>query len=776
MYRSATYLAALGLLCGAVAAQPADLGAVFRYAAESGERFWQQTENPPPGMDSRALFTYALALCEAGVHPERLERLFGLAKQMQDRDPGSRGYGNFRWRWSEAEVLDFNAVDFCMQSGSLLCLRHRDTIPEPARGMLQELLEFGTEGCLRHKVPESYTNIALMNAVDLVLLGEALGKAEAADEGYRRLDRFCLYTWECGIHEYDSPTYYGVDLDSLGFLEAFCERERGRKQAQALLELFWTDIALNWFPGAERLGGAHSRDYDYVAGLGYLYNQMWWNGWLPGDLRGGIGAVYPALARWRPPDRLRRLNTTRLPRYVRQCWGLSVSESRTHYLMPEVTLSVAGARYSNMDIPLSVDLAGPRTDPRCYFIADGRDDPYGKKTIAAGNHDKTLHLTPLWVGAQDYRDAVGLALYRNRDVPPGTASLQSHFVMPRKVDAIWVGAQPVVLRKGTPATYPVKPGEAVILRRGTAAVGIRVPWARDVNGNEAAVALVDDGNDYDVIRLTVSHGARGAEDMAAMAGAALWVRVTGGLTSDQAFAQWTRSFTTALARVQATAERVAVRVQAPNSIIAVGSDAPFDTPSLIQPAPSRAILELDGEDIGRKLLADIEPIREAAGRTEVGKAIGVPTDRGVTFEAEWGVVLPPMEVNYDEQASGGKYVWMPGLPGEGGGSALGSVTWELRVPQEGEYLLWGRVLAPTPNDDSFYVRVFTDAKEVLPLTAWQTGVHEDWAWVKVQLGDARQPIPLKLPAGEVFLQLRVREDGTKIDRLFITPNGDERPE
>jgi hypothetical protein len=34
---------------------------------------------------------------------------------------------------------------------------------------------------------------------------------------------------------------------------------------------------------------------------------------------------------------------------------------------------------------------------------------------------------------------------------------------------------------------------------------------------------------------------------------------------------------------------------------------------------------------------------------------------------------------------------------------------------------------------------------------------------------------LDLPTGTVSLQLRVREAGTKVDRLFLTPRADERP-
>ncbi len=535
-----------------------DRAALFRYAADSGERVWRATQNPEErNPSSRDLFIYALALCEAGLHPERLEPLFDLAARMQDRDPASRGYGNFRWSWNHEKVEDFNAVDFCMQGGALLWLRHRDTLPAKAKATLREILRYAAEGLKRHRVRESYTNIALMNAGDLILLGEALGDAPLANEGYARLDRVVLYTWNHGIHEYDSPTYYGVDLDDLVLIEAFCARERGREQARALLELFWTDIALNWFPGAQRLAGTHSRDYDYLHGLGILDNHLWIAGWLEGSRRGSFGIIWPALGRWQPPMHLRELNQQRLPRLVRQSWSPGEFAVRTHWLASDVTLSTSGEYYGGwMDMPLTADLAGKRDSVRCYFIPDGRHDPYGKARIAAGPHRKTLHLGPFFAGAQRRADALGLCVYRPADVPTNAPSLESHFVMPLAVDEIWLGDQRQQLRTNTPFTLPLQSGTALVLRQGTAAIGVRVPWSRGVNSQYATVALVWDTNAYGAMRLTVNHQFNADETSPANVnlhrpGAAFWVRVGSGLQTEAAFADWRKEFARAPANVAA---------------------------------------------------------------------------------------------------------------------------------------------------------------------------------------------------------------------------------
>jgi hypothetical protein len=59
--------------------------ALVQIALASGERFWKRIEHddPYPSLSCRGLLSYALTLCEARQHPERLPRLFELAAHMQ---------------------------------------------------------------------------------------------------------------------------------------------------------------------------------------------------------------------------------------------------------------------------------------------------------------------------------------------------------------------------------------------------------------------------------------------------------------------------------------------------------------------------------------------------------------------------------------------------------------------------------------------------------------------------------------------------------------------
>ncbi|NUP99169.1 MAG: hypothetical protein HUU35_04845, partial [Armatimonadetes bacterium] len=586
--------AVLACLASVQGAEPAEL---LAGAVRHADQYYAKVASEPiKQVGSRDLFSAALAYAVAGQHLDRLERLFTVAASLQDRQPESRTYGNFRWHSTAQQVEDLNAVDFCMQPGAVLLLEHREQMPPAARALFDELIRHGVEGSLRHRVTPSYTNIALMNAGNLILLGEGLGRPEVTAEGRARLDRVVLDIWEHGIHEYGSPTYYGVDLHDLVVLERLTRDDATRQVARALLELFWSDIAANWHLGAGKYTGARSRDYDYLRGLGILDLNLWVEGWLAdSSLKPSLGTLIPLLAKWIPSVRVEQLRH-RYPRLVRQRWGAGPTDVRSHYLLPEVALGTAGRTYGNMDIPLAVDFAGPRQSVRAYFIADARHDPYGKlKVPAGGGHDKTIHLTPMWTAAQAGGDALGLVVYRPKDIPEGASSLESHLVLPRAVDALYVGEQQQPI--GAPFECEVPAGSVVTLRRGTAAASFRLLWARDSSGQAARTMLVDDGNPHGALRLTTTHGI-GPQPYPA---AAYWVRV-GSSLDEAALTTWRREFEAARPSVAITPTGVTLSAAAPAGELRIEALVPYEQAPRLLPAPSPAVLEVDGQEIGRPLL------------------------------------------------------------------------------------------------------------------------------------------------------------------------------
>ena len=754
-------------------------GELIAAALASQESLWREIghQDPGPTNSCRELFTAALALCEARRHPERLDRLFELGERMQDRDPASPTFGNFRWYWRDAGVTDANAVEFCSFDMHLIWRLHRDFLPAGAKDRLDSLIGRAVDGCLRHRVPASYTNIAILNAANLVTLGEVRDRPDAAEEGYRRLDGLAADVWQFGLHEFCSPPYYAIDVQGLAVLERFAERAAGQRLARVLLELVWTDIAVNFFPAAERLAGSHSRTYDYSRGLGGLQQDLRWAGWSGVPVGKGAAVLHVAQARWSPPWRLLELAQTRFPRLVRQSWGPRAAESRTHWLLADVTLGCSGALYGPHDSPLAFDLPGPPGTVRGYILPDGREDPYGRKKFGTGSaqHQKALHLEPFWAGAQREADAIGLVVYRDDDLRgPETINLQSHFVVPRDVDGIWLRGRPSELPRATeaaPTRIPVPAGDPLVLRKGSAAIGLRVVWARAQDGAPADVALVDDGNQVGALRLTVEHR---RDQATASAGAAFWVRVGGGLGSDEAFTAWRTAFEQAVpTTVEVSSDRIHLAVPGLAGAVAITADPPFSRTSFVRldPAPSRAVLELDGRDIGRALLDRVEPCASFAAALAPQRVIDLPAHGAVRLEAEAGVVLPRMAVADDGQ--GTRFVWQPDM--QPPVAASGSVSWRLRVPVAERYWLWGRVLAPDGKHDSFSLAVEDAAGAGIMEGPWHLPRSASWQWAAATIGTSRGPTPLDLPAGEVRITVLPREVGTRLDALWITTDATARP-
>lgn len=734
------------------------------------------------------LFHAAFLFCETGKHLDQLDLLFDVAAEMQDRNPDSRTFGNFRWSWRDGFVMDLNAVDFCMQTGALIARDHLGKMTPARREKFLTILDRAIAGCLAHRVRDSYTNIAIMNAVNLVLLGEARDRRDVFDEGVKRLDAFTLNTALFGVCEYSSPTYTAVDVVNLHRLHAYVRDATVRARAERLLKLFWTDVCASSFAPAGRLGGTHSRDYDYLYGMGGV-----------ASLLRAVGVAAPladkpelpqlelVLSAWRPDASITSL-AMRAPRTIVAFWGEEDDKYRTAWIGRNVALGISGANYWNMDIPLAVDFASPSRMARGYFIADGRRDPYGMKKIPEGNgpHQKTLHLRPFWCGVQRGRDALGLVVYRPGDVPADTPTLESHFVFPSDVDEIYIGEERVSPERGKPFARPLPADACLFARKGAGAFAARVAWSRDFANRPAPSALVwDDVAGVDACRLTVAHHDFWGHPMNPTnpPAAAFWIRVTDDAADPAKFAAFRTAFAAARPSAQADAVRIAVAAAGEDGPLALRASAPFAAAEHVEPAPARAVFALDGRDIGAEIIGEAPGMTEyRAERERMMKAIAenrVPVSlrRPARWEAENGAVMQNFKVDDDPGAFGGKFVWTPGAPGMRS-SGHGSASWQLDVQQAGSYRLWGRIWAPTPDDDSFFVSAhagdFTPAKRsrgpvVLERTEWHTGVTgAQWQWRLF-------PVEIILPSGPVVLTLHAREDGTKIDRLFLTADSSQEP-
>jgi hypothetical protein len=150
---------------------------------------------------------------------------------------------------------------------------------EPALvGRLDRALRLAVESEPPHRVPPSYSNIALMKAALEVGAGTRFGEdawvqrgerlAVAVVEGYDRHGAF---------EEYNSPTYYGVDLFALAHWRALSPSALLRDEGQRLEAALWRDTARWWHAGLGNLCGPYTRTYgmDLHAYVGKLVLWSW---------------------------------------------------------------------------------------------------------------------------------------------------------------------------------------------------------------------------------------------------------------------------------------------------------------------------------------------------------------------------------------------------------------------------------------------------------------------------------------------------------------------
>ena len=159
----------------------------------------------------------------------------------------------------------------------------------------------------------------------------------------------------------------------------------------------------------------------------------------------------------------------------------------------------------------------------------------------------------------------------------------------------------------------------------------------------------------------------------------------------------------------------------------------------------------------------------------------------IALEAESAEVLSEPLVRTDnELASGGAYISYPSdtaiplaerqalkravppLNDDAGGIAL----YRFDVPRSGSYRLWGRVITPTLDEDSFWLRVDDRA-----WVQWNDIAHSDtWFWVDVRPFEQRlERWIVELDEGEHVIRLSYREIGARIDQLLLTTDVDFVP-
>jgi hypothetical protein len=189
---------------------------------------------------------------------------------------------NFKTNYSDAGVTNTNAVEFVVVPLVQIVYRFPKLLaqngPVSQSGTIENLLSVilseGQTGEINHIVAVSYTNVWLTRVSNLILTGQGLADGYgnillAASPDVINRGRTDLVSWartvrEDGIHEFLSPAYTGLDLEALGYLELYAKDPGIAGLAQQGYKLFWIELYANWYYKDQRLGGTHSRTYEFL--------------------------------------------------------------------------------------------------------------------------------------------------------------------------------------------------------------------------------------------------------------------------------------------------------------------------------------------------------------------------------------------------------------------------------------------------------------------------------------------------------------------------------
>ena len=593
------------------------------------EQQWKALQQSPPQLGVRDVYLFLVDALDAKfLNDKQVEWALKLVETRVIADPAAPSYGNMHWGWSETggDVGDGNNVEFCVQYGILIKLLFDDRLSVEARKTLDQIFEFALKGVRNQPIRISYTNIYVMRIWNMVALGQVYKQPSVIEEGRKFLDIWLNHIARFGNREYDSPTYCGVDLESLLLIHRFSSDLDIKNKASDALRFFMNDICSHYNQRGGFLGGAHSRDYNRVFGRDLL-EEKYLIPLLGGENKNNHLFHQICLAELQKIDLTPQQKELmeRKNRFIVQRWDSLANTYACDFVGNKVSIASSNQAYSPDDKPFVIYLSSKRIPemPNIVFVMEGREDHYGTwgaegkgekmkhlmppNYPANGGWGKTRHLMPFMQSAQNKGEFVML-VSGEKDHNCINNYLNSTVILPNTFDEIWMG--------NTKIDVP-KPGEKISFdetntftaRFEDVAIAFRILW--DNSAKDVKAALYNDGFQYNpsreafhlehnaAFRLTLRHPNNGTARIA------MWWKVQEGIKSDADFQKFRQTVLKAQVKVEEENGIVDISVLTPSGKLGVKSDIvnkkrlEYYNPN---PLPANFLFNVDGLEIGQPIL------------------------------------------------------------------------------------------------------------------------------------------------------------------------------
>ncbi len=465
----------------------------------------------PDGNPSvRDLSHAALAKLYLGDDPAAAETILRHMFRLQNMDAASPEFGMVPWQEGHPEIKDGNSVDFTMLPFAQIMLRFSDRLSPEFKKEALPHLKAAIAGVRFRNASVVYTNIYLMQAASLLLLGEASGDEGAVAEARRDFDAWIDLTRKDGIAEYDSPTYTPLQIGVLEIAYATTKHDDLKPKIKACLDYFWSDIAANYYAPRQDLSGPESRCYNFLQGdynIGQFYYLVGMQQDLPGetllsdDSRIWSDAITPN--GYRPAPAI--LDLAKAPeRTILQRFGDEPGQDRYNYLTPEFALGTASHFYGSQDKQISLEFGTSKKLPYIQIAPDDFDAPYGKvKVNDKSGHQKPRHLKDNIAAVQDKGTVLALL-----DLSPEISgkeheSVATNILFPTQADGVYLNDKK--LSADQPLDQSVDKDAIIFVREGKAAAALRIFSADGVAGQTPHFAVKYDGSEWGAGRLVAYH-------------------------------------------------------------------------------------------------------------------------------------------------------------------------------------------------------------------------------------------------------------------------------
>jgi hypothetical protein len=464
---------------------------------------------------------------------------------------------NFKSSYTDSGVTDNNTVEFITESLVQISYRFPHLLalygPVSQAGTIENLLSTLLAECqigvINHHFTVSYTNQWLFRLCNIILTGQGPtdgdgGVLLAPNPDVVNRGRTDFMTWVSvvrnnGIHEFLSPTYTGLDLEALGYLDLYAQDPGIAAMAQQGYKLIWIDMYANWFNQNQRMGGTHSRTYEFLLDQDRETDRFFYavshlitpptppwptllntrsNGYWRGQ--DFIAYVLP------PPSDVPYLFSPILAangsRTILRSFLSDESNYDPDYMYGEnymanpsgagglaYPFSVGSTECFYDDLTfegLTIMMPGSGTTSNVNFNMQGRRDYYCQILAPDAKADT---LKPFIASSQNAAETLFLASSSAQD-DIGAIEVASTIVIPNTAQ-VWIGNASAPTNLAPGQSISLNPGSTLFIQTSNPGqtdalvTGMRFLLSTDMNGNPTNLSLINDGAQYNALRVTCVH-------------------------------------------------------------------------------------------------------------------------------------------------------------------------------------------------------------------------------------------------------------------------------